>query len=66
MKQRILLIVAMLLVTAPAFAAVTINVTQGTGADVDKLTVAYTTTGEAVRAFALDFTSLPMAPSLIS
>jgi len=56
MKQRILLIVALLLIATPAFAAVTINVTQGSGADANKLTVAYTTGGEAVRAFALDFT----------
>jgi predicted small secreted protein len=54
--KRILLIAAILLLVTPAFAAVTINVTQGAGADVNKLTVSYTTTGEAVRAFALDFT----------
>jgi len=56
MKQRILLIVAMLLIAAPAFAAVTVTVTQGTGTDVNKLTVSYTTGGEKVRAFALDLT----------
>jgi len=56
MKQRILLIVAVLLIATPAFATVTINVTQGAGADINKLTVSYATTGEAVRAFALDFT----------
>jgi len=57
MKQRILLIVAMLIVATPALAAVTIDVNQGSGADVNKLTVRYTTTGgDKVRAFALDFT----------
>jgi len=56
MKQRILLIVAVLLIATPAFAVVSINLAQGTGADVNKVTVSYSTTGEAVRAFALDFT----------
>lgn len=56
MKQRILLVVAMLLIATPAFATVTINVTQGTGSDIEKVFVDYATTGEAVRAFALDFT----------
>jgi len=55
MKQRILLIVAMLLVAAPAFAAVNITATQGSGSDNNKVYVRYTTGGEAVRAFALDF-----------
>jgi hypothetical protein len=57
MKQRILLIVAMVLIAAPAFATVKIDVTQGAGADVNKLTVSYNCTGtptpERVRAFAL-------------
>jgi len=57
MKQRILLIVAMLLLATPAFAAVTVDVTQGSGADFNKVTVAYTATGgDKVRAFALEFT----------
>jgi hypothetical protein len=57
MKQRILLIVAMLLIATPAFATVNITVTQGTAADVNKLTVRYDcNASEAVRAFALDFT----------
>jgi hypothetical protein len=55
MKQRILLIVAMLLIATPAFAAVTITVTQDT-AELTLLTVSYTTTGDAVRAFAFDMT----------
>jgi len=56
MKQRILLIVAMLLLAMPAFATVNITVTQGTAPDVNKLTVGYNcTAGEAVRAFALNF-----------
>jgi len=58
MKQRILLIVAMLLIAAPAFATVKIDVTQGTGNDVNKLTVSYDCNGspvEQVRAFALTF-----------
>jgi hypothetical protein len=57
MKQRILLIVAMLLIATPAFATVNINLTQGSGDDVNKVTVSYNcTASEAVRAFALDFT----------
>jgi hypothetical protein len=56
MKQRILLIVAMLLIATPAFATVKIDVTQGTGTDVNKLTVSYNcTASEKVRAFALNF-----------
>jgi hypothetical protein len=58
MKQRILLLVAMLLVAAPAFAAVNITVTQGV-ADPCKLTVSYTCTGspaDKARAFALELT----------
>jgi len=51
------LIAAMLLISAPAFAVVNITVTQGSGADVNKLTVGYVcTASEAVRAFALDMT----------
>ena len=63
MKQRILLIAAMLLISAPAFAAVTITGTQGSGADVNKLTVTYNcSAGEAVRAFSLDFTLATTSP----
>jgi len=65
MKQRILLIVAMLLIATPAFATVTINVVQGTGSDVEKVFVGYTTTGEAVRAFALDFTIEVNSPQAV-
>lgn len=46
----------MLLIAAPAFATVKIDVTQGTGLDVNKLTVTYNcTAAEKVRAFALNF-----------
>jgi hypothetical protein len=56
MKQRILLVVAMLLLVMPAFARVNITIMQGTGADANKLTVRYDcNAGEAVRAFALNF-----------
>jgi len=56
MKQRILLIVAMLLIAAPAVATVNINVVQDS-VEPNKLTVSYNcTASEAVRAFALDFT----------
>jgi hypothetical protein len=56
MKQRILLIVAMLLIATPAFAVVNITVTQDTSVP-ELLTVRYDcTSSEAVRAFALDMT----------
>jgi hypothetical protein len=61
--KRILLIVTMLLIATPAFATVTITGIWGIGADVNKLTVRYNcSAGEAVRAFALDFTLATMSP----
>jgi len=52
MKQRILLIVAVLLIAAPAFATVNISAVQS---DVNKITISYScSAGEAVRAFALN------------
>jgi hypothetical protein len=66
MKQRILLIVAMLLIATPAFAIVNITVTQGSGDDVNKLTVSYNcTASEAVRGFALDMTLGSAGDSMI-
>lgn len=56
MKQRILLIVAMLLIATPAFAVVNITVSQDTSVPT-LLTVSYNcTAAEAVRGFALDMT----------
>ena len=55
--KRILLTLTVLLITTPSLATVIIDVTQGSGADVNKLTVSYNCdAGEKVRAFALDFT----------
>jgi len=65
MKQRILLIVAMLLIATPAFATVTINAVQGSGENANKVYVSYSTTGEAVRAFALDFTLGTQTPQAV-
>ncbi|MGA2093179.1 MAG: hypothetical protein ABSH16_07220 [Sedimentisphaerales bacterium] len=67
MKQRILLIVAMLLIAAPAFATIDINCTPGPGTSGNnKLTVTYKCNGgEAVRAFALDFNLGPTSPGQV-
>jgi len=55
MKKIIFSIIVISIATIPAFSAVNITMTAGTGADANKVTVAYAcTAGEEVGAFALD------------
>lgn len=54
--KRIFLLLTMVMLAAPAWAAVTITCTTGTNQDCDKVTVGYTFDGNNVRAFALDIT----------